>query len=493
MRRGRPWAVATAVSVGLLLSRVGLGARLHVPADYPTIQVCIDAAVSGSDECVVAPGTYRETINFLGKAITLRSSGGADVTTIDATGTGGSVVTCASGEGPDTVLDGFTITGSTPTYTPQVGTYAGGGMYNLYSSPTVTNCTFTNNYVGSFSPPYRDALGGGMCNSYSSPMVTHCTFKNNAAFPSPVDHPGLGGGMYNDYESNPIVTHCVFLGNRADDGGGMYNFILARPRVTYCTFYGNVAHWGGGGMYNLSGRPSVTNCVFAGNSAMFGGGLLNDGTFFTTGFGTIVADSTFAGNRSRAGGAIYNDFVSNPLLLGCVLWGNTPDEVQNDGSSAPTLRWNNTQGGLPVGSVDGGGNIDLAPMFVRQPDPGPDGEWDGVDDDYGDLRLRPESPCINAGDPNFVPQPGQTDLDGHARVLCGRVDMGAYEFGIGDYDCDRAANLVDFAQWNACVTGPRSGGSADPPYAAGCAAFDFDGDGDVDLGDFAEFEFVMEP
>ena len=58
-------------------------------------------------------------------------------------------------------------------------------------------------------------------------------------------------------------------------------------------------------------------------------------------------------------------------------------------------------------------------MFVRPPDSGPDGAWDGVDDDYGDLRLQGGSPCINAGDPDFTPQPGETDLDGHARVLCG--------------------------------------------------------------------------
>ncbi len=64
-----------------------------------------------ADEIVVAPGTYYfQNINFLGKAITLRSSDGADVTIIDGTGNF-HVVQCVSGEGPDTVLDGFVITG----------------------------------------------------------------------------------------------------------------------------------------------------------------------------------------------------------------------------------------------------------------------------------------------------------------------------------------------------------------------------------------------
>ena len=59
---------------------------------------------------------------------------------------------------------------------------------------------------------------------------------------------------------------------------------------------------------------------------------------------------------------------------------------------------------------------------------------EGANDDYGDLRLQPGSLCINAGDPAFEPEPGETDLAGYPRVFCGRVDMGAYEFGIGDFD-----------------------------------------------------------
>jgi len=46
----------------------------------------------------------------------------------------------------------------------------------------------------------------------------------------------------------------------------------------------------------------------------------------------------------------------------------------------------------------------------------------------GDYHLLPASPCINAGDPNYVAEPNETDLDGNPRVISGRIDMGAYEF-----------------------------------------------------------------
>jgi hypothetical protein len=42
-------------------------------------------------------------------------------------------------------------------------------------------------------------------------------------------------------------------------------------------------------------------------------------------------------------------------------------------------------------------------------------------------RLSLRSPAINAGDPNFVPAAGETDFAGNARLLGGRVDIGAIE------------------------------------------------------------------
>ena len=61
--------------------------------------------------------------------------------------------------------------------------------------------------------------------------------------------------------------------------------------------------------------------------------------------------------------------------------------------------------------------------------------------------------------------------------------MGAYEFGIGDFTCDQTVDLTDFANWESCMTGPDAG-----PYPAGCEAFDFEFDGDVDLKDFRGFQ-----
>ena len=87
--------------------------------DYFSIREAIeDPIVIDGDEIIVGPGTYVENIDFLGKAITVRSGDITDPanltpfpgeTVIDGGGAG-SVVMFQSGEGADSVLQGFTIT-----------------------------------------------------------------------------------------------------------------------------------------------------------------------------------------------------------------------------------------------------------------------------------------------------------------------------------------------------------------------------------------------
>ena len=68
--------LAGAVAAAMGMGTDAAGDIINVPGDQPTIQAGIDEAVNG-DEVVVAPDTYIETINLLGKEIVLRSSGGA--------------------------------------------------------------------------------------------------------------------------------------------------------------------------------------------------------------------------------------------------------------------------------------------------------------------------------------------------------------------------------------------------------------------------------
>ncbi len=196
---------------------------------YCSIQTAIDNAVN-ADEIVVALGEYFENINFLGKAITVRSTdpndAGVVMNTIINGGGSGTVVTCDSGKGGSTVLSGFVITGGN---FPQG---LGGGMRIVSASPTVSDCIFTGNSA---------IAGGGMFCLAGTPTIINCTFTGNSAS-------GNGGGWYNS-TANPTLTNCTFSENSADNGGGMYN-VCGQLTLANCTFTGNSARLNGGGMHN---------------------------------------------------------------------------------------------------------------------------------------------------------------------------------------------------------------------------------------------------
>ena len=105
-RAPRGLALAAALAICLaLVPRPALAAELRVPDQFPTIQAALDAAASG-DTVLVAPGSYAENLNFQGKDVELRSTGGAAVTTLAVPGGTGVLI------GPAGAFIGFTVTGA---------------------------------------------------------------------------------------------------------------------------------------------------------------------------------------------------------------------------------------------------------------------------------------------------------------------------------------------------------------------------------------------
>jgi len=300
-------------------------------------------------------------------------------------------VVTGSGTYATAVLDGFTVRGGNIDNIDGSGVdFCGGGMRNDGGSPTVANCTFSDNRTIYY--------GGGMCNvSNSNPMVTNCTFSANSA--------DYGGGMYNS-DSSPTVANCTFSANEATtkDGGGMLNVSNSSPKVSNCTFSGNVAA-SGGGMRNFSNSsPKVENCTFSANEGNFyGGGMHNEASNPT------LTNCTFSGNTvDFCGGGMCNH-ASDPRVKNTILAGNTPDDC--DGA-VTSLGYN----------LDCDGSCQLThPTDLPNTDPllGP------LQDNGGPTHTRalePGSPAIDAGSCDVA-----TDQRGVGRPQGCRCDIGAYE------------------------------------------------------------------
>ncbi len=333
-------------SVCSLLLRVGFivhalsvpayAATLNVPTGFASIQSAIDAAGPG-DEIVVAPGVYAEQINFLGKNITVRSSGGPAVTTITGGGTAGPIVSLVSGEPSSSRLQGFTITGGF------VQDADGAGVRLIGASTAIQDCIIDSNQTFGQCGGCQ-ARGGGMSISGGSPTLSGVTFTNNRAFPAAISGIPKGGGLWVGNAATVTITGGSFINNATlnRDGGGMFiegqaevfvngttfdsNFtesgsggavyVLASTfRSQNATYRRNYSRFGGGGGITALGESSVevTGCQFIENNwpasdselGAFGGIEMNDGTLTAT-------NATFTGNVAQGGtgGGINLEFAT---------------------------------------------------------------------------------------------------------------------------------------------------------------------------------------
>lgn len=413
------------------------------------------------------------------------------------------------------VLDGFTITAGNANAPAGWLSAAGAGLF-CEGRPNVVNCTFRGNWAFggamylaiSARPIVTDCYfigneGGGLvAGSFSRVTITDCRFERNvpdglltydentsAKIERSVFVRNRRNGIWNFNSGWSTVRNCEFIENY---GAGIENYPYGYARVidsrfignrnsainsTYessviainSVFIGNSTPGNGGAIYTL--RPCLSriiNCTFSGNVAGLAGGAIfseNNHYFACADSTTEVANSVFWGNLDSGG-----KVASAPVLAdtGAIL--NVNHSLVQGGWAGP--------GGVGI--------IDADPLFVDSL--GPDG-IPGTGDE--DLRLLFGSPAIDAGDELFlVPWSGTgmaeeiaTDLDGHARVLCGAVDMGAYEFAIGDRDCNGTVDLFDVAGFQGCFSGDSNGDPEALPDE--CLSFDFNADGLVDLADYA--------
>ena len=247
-----------------------------------------------------------------------------------------------------TILDGFTISGGNANG----GTdNFGGGLYSNESNLTLKNIIFTGNK--------SNGSGGGMFVisqrtvrvEYSTPTLINVIFANNTT--------ALRGAGMATQNSSPSLTNVVFKDNTATSGpgGGMANWTLnipadeySAPTLTNVTFSGNSAD-GGGGLFNSNSNPILTNVTFSGNSASLrGGAIYNDGA------SPDLNNVTISGNTAPAGlgGAIRNitfsGVDSNPVIKNSILWGNSSEEISDDGNGNGTIIDSVVQGDCPTGA-----------------------------------------------------------------------------------------------------------------------------------------------
>ncbi|MCA9242753.1 MAG: hypothetical protein KDA32_02270 [Phycisphaerales bacterium] len=391
----------------------------------------------------------------------------------------------------------------------------GGGMFATGAAVTISRSSFVTNTAVS--------NGGGLDIMAGSASVSGCTFCGNLAY--------LGGGIEGPVGS---VSECLFSGNLAEDqGGGLYTRQMA---IWQSTFANNAAGFEGGGVYFSSVTLDIGGSIFWGNS---GAGSVSDDQIYVDSGTATVNHSNVQGQWMGAGANNLSGDpgftgISGNWTTGATFDPNAGQTTLVDGSANYTLDQlagmvlnpNNSQAlHTLIVSNTSQSIVVWGDVSALVPIGGPAYT-------VFDYRLLAGSPCIDAADNGAVPadtldldqdgdvvEPTPFDLAGAPRFVddpntadtgvgaCAIVDMGAFEFqavggeadtdfdgicdsvdacaggaGSGDTDASGVIDLADFEAMTPCLTGPDAG------LGGGCECFDFDGDTDNDMRDFAQFQ-----
>jgi parallel beta-helix repeat protein len=339
---------------------------VSVPENYESIQAAIDAANNG-DTIIVAPGTYRENLNFKGKSITLKSSNPLDsevvASTIIAGNNFGPVIVVNSGE-TGAVIQGFTITNGTYGFNA-----IDGGIRVVGASVTIsrniitdnvgpgihlenaTNCVIEYNAISANSSGISTAdssaeivgnivsnnSGAGFNISEGEHVIRGNTITHN------IGDIGVAGGINLHYGSHLIENNNIsfneshgvstyggshrFIGNTISYNesvsyGGGFVIYEGQHIIEGNTVLGNVAKGeinasGGGAFYIIDGvKYIIENNVISENTAKLGNG------------GGIYIH----GNSYKGSFTIEGNEITNNTCTGTARWFDESNVVVNGGS-----------------------------------------------------------------------------------------------------------------------------------------------------------------
>lgn len=318
-------------TVGCLASTLlqGNAAELHVPAAFPSIQAALNAAATG-DVVRVAPGTYRENLDFGQKDVSLASTAGAGSTTIDAAlGTGVTI-------GPAGSISGFTIRNARASF--------GAGMTVRGAGTRIAFNIFEDN--AQTSGGYGAAIGL----NGASPVIEGNVFRRNTA-----DTQFLSGVISLVNGSSPYIANNIFYNNpcRAINATVPTS---ASPVIINNTIVGN----------NVGIR--VDRRVTTGNQVYRNNLIHGNGVGFEVDFGTDANNPVWRHNLVSGNGTDYRT-ISNQTGIN----GNISGEPLFVDESKHDFK---LRRGSPA--IDAGENL-LAPTRDFENESRPvDGDGDGI-------------------------------------------------------------------------------------------------------------------
>ena len=258
----------------------------RVPEDLPTIQSAIDAADNG-DTVLVFPGTWEETLRIRRKWITLLSADGPDSTVILPPEWEQGIY--CEDAGGIVEIRGFTVRGAVYDGT-------GAGMSLVRTDAHIAQCIVEDCQTWGYQHE-----GGGMALGTGRVHIEGCIVRNNIS-----TH--YGGGIYSEWGGVAIITGSLIVDNLTYVvGGGIY----AAHRVEGNTVSRNSVR--GGSITDISDLDAGSDLDKY--TSYFGGGIAVSDSVI----GNDVRDNLcycYVSLGGEGGGIAFGDVIEGNLVVG---------------------------------------------------------------------------------------------------------------------------------------------------------------------------------
>ncbi|RMD83758.1 MAG: DUF4215 domain-containing protein [Candidatus Dadabacteria bacterium] len=446
-------------------------AVLTVPGSYATIQAALDAAGPG-DTVEVADGTYFEKLVFTnggdasGGPVVLRAAAGAHPV-LDGTGVPGANMILIDSKSHVRV-EGFEIRNNTGVKDGSAIRVIGSGtdieirdndihhmlgrnamgitVYGTDVAP-IDGIVITGNTIHDCQPARSEALtlNGNVTNFEISGNVVRDV--NNIG----IDMIGGETDIQPDralVARNGLVRDNTVLRARSSYGGGFAagiyvdggrDIVIENNFVSECDLGIEVGAENSGIV--ATGIVVRNNVVTANDKAgiAFGGYAASvgraDGNVFR---GNTLVDNLRAGSQGGGEAEIWIQYASGNSFVGNLVVAGPEGRFLSSyrGSHGNTFDYNlYFFPGDPASAAFVLNDVAYAGLAAWQAGSGQDGASVFADPEFagaGDVHLTAASPAIDAGPPDWVPDPGERDLDGGVRLSGGAVDIGADEVSCGN-------------------------------------------------------------
>ena len=323
----------------------------------------------------------------------------------------------------------------------------GGAMYNSEvggggRGMTIRSCTFSGNrtYDDAHVTDPNKGSGGAVYNGVSSPTLVNCTFTDNKA--------KYGGALFNRTGSYPLLLNCTFLGNKAipqgadgGEGSSVYNTgctgFVCKPGGGRIVAFNSI-FWDDGAAEIVSNGDSgaaLYNSIVRGGAVRGGeialsevtsddprlSSLGNHGGFVPT---CLPAWASPARDRGRRVGTL----TSADLLSADVFWRGWAEcaipASDARGVARPQF------GGVDIGAVE----LSSAPQ--PQPGPGPKPE------PQPQPQPQPNPDPTPQPGPSPVPEKPITEAPAEAPMDARYDDSGAWTLVVGEVGSDSTAEVT---------------------------------------------------